>query len=108
MLSLSNEFIENGLLVYKFSKIHSINIFTYELFENNTVYNLTKLEAMFLTYLINLEGKVATFNNLDEYLFEFEPILSTYKNLVYRMKKKYNINTIKSVKDIGYVLVSDE
>lgn len=105
--SLANEFIENGLLEYKFSKTHSINIFTYELIENNNIHKLTKLEGMFLIYLIELEEKVASFNNLDEYLYEFEPTHSTYKNLVYRLKKKYNMPYIKSVKDIGYVLVTD-
>ena len=108
MESLANEFIENRLLEYKFSHTYSINIFTYELIENNKIHKLTKLEGMFLIYLIELEEKVATFNTLDEYLYEFEPTHSTYKNLVYRLKKKYNLPYIKSVKDVGYLLIVDE
>jgi DNA-binding response OmpR family regulator len=63
---------------------------------------------MFLTYLIELDGKVATFNNLEEFLYEFTPTKTTFKNLVYRIKTKYNLPYIKNVKDIGYVLVTNE
>jgi two-component system, OmpR family, response regulator VanR len=108
MITLSQDFIENGLLEHHFTKTHYMNIFTYELFENSNIHHLTKLEGMFLTYLIELDGKVATFNNLEEFLYEFTPTKNTFKNLVYRIKTKYNLPYIKNVKDIGYVLVTNE
>lgn len=105
---LSQDFLDNKLLEYSISNTHRMNMLTNELFENENTHLLTKLEGMFLTYLIDLEGTIATFNNLDEYLYEFNPSHTTYKNLVYRIKTKYNMPYIKNVKDIGYILVVDK
>lgn len=105
---LSQDFIDNRLLEYGISNTHRINLLTYELFENSTVHLLTKLEGMFLSYLVELDGKIASFNNLEEKLYECQTTNITYKNLVYRIKTKYNFPYIKNIKDIGYVLVVDD
>lgn len=100
--------IEDGTLKHNFSDTHSFCFATNTLSEKQQTYKLTKLECRFLEYMISLDGKIATFYNLYEYLYEFKPSEATVKNLIYRLKTKYNFNYIKNIKEVGYILVNDE
>jgi DNA-binding response OmpR family regulator len=57
--------------------------------------------------MISNIGEIVSFEKMDDTLFEFEGSHNSIKNLIYRLKKKYDFNYIKNVKNVGYILVQD-
>ncbi|NOQ30343.1 MAG: response regulator [Helicobacteraceae bacterium] len=95
----------SGVLEHKFSKVHRLDFVKNILYENEKEHNITKLEYKFLMLFIRVNGKVASFDLINEELFELDITENSIKNLVYRLKNKYNFNYIKNIKEVGYVLV---
>ncbi len=98
---------KNSILKYKLSDTHFFNLITGVLEINGEIFYLTKLERQFLNMFINNSSNYITkdeiYVNLDaENLTE-----NSIKNLVYRIKKKYNFDRIKNIKNIGYMLLKE-
>ena len=105
---LTKDMMENGSIEYDFSSKHKFLFATNILLEEEKQHQLTKLEASFLQLLISLDGKVATFDYIEEYLFDYDLSEGTIKNLIYRLKTKYNFDYIKNIKEVGYILVTHD
>ena len=101
------QLLEEGTFSYTFSKTHNLNLIDHVLIENNNIHKLTRMEFLFLELLISHSGKVATMEDILDYLYELEPSASTIKNIVYRLKKKYNFNYIENIPHLGYKLIHD-
>ena len=56
---------------------------------------------------MQLDGRIATFEYLYTELEIFDVSQASLKNLVYRIKTKYNFTYIKNLKNVGYALVKD-
>ncbi|MEA3384394.1 MAG: helix-turn-helix domain-containing protein [Campylobacterota bacterium] len=69
---------------------------------------ITKLESAFLELMMQNENKVVTYDMIFDDLDQFDATFSTIKNLVYRLKTKYQFNFVKNIKDVGYILVKDD
>lgn len=88
----------------KISNNISINIHGGFLLINKEEFPLTKLEIDFLELMSTQINRVVTYDAIYECLYSHNPSHSTIKNLVYRLKTKYDIKNIKNIKDIGYQL----
>lgn len=106
--TLVYELLNNGGLTYIFSKTHQLDIHKRVLIEDQTTHQLTKLEFSFLQAMIYHEGRIATFDQIYEYLFEFDITSVSIKNIVYRLKTKYNLTCIKNIKETGYILINED
>jgi len=105
---LSSYYLENNLLIYNFSKDFKFDIVNRILYEKEVCHQLTKFESDFLECFVSLEGQVATFEYMFDKLHLYNPNYSSIKNVVYRIKSKYNFSYIKSIKDVGYIIINDE
>lgn len=105
--NFAHELEKNGTLKHRFSTQHCLNIATNTLKNNTTLHVLTKMEIRFLQLMISNIGEIVSFEKMDDTLFEFEVSHNSIKNLIYRLKKKYDFNYIKNVKNVGYILVQD-
>lgn len=103
----SLELNEKKLFIYPISETHQINLIEQIIIENNKKHHLTKLEINFLEILLQLDGRIATFEYLYTELEIFDVSQASLKNLVYRIKTKYNFTYIKNLKNVGYALVKD-
>jgi len=104
----SHDIINAGILEHIFSSTHKLNISKSILCEGEKKYYLTQLEYKFLMIFIVLDGKVASFDLINDTLLEFDLTESAIKNLVYRLKTKYNFPYIKNIREVGYILVGNE
>jgi DNA-binding response OmpR family regulator len=104
----SEELLEKGILEYKIDEdcvlITSKNTLKIKKFN----YTLTNLESLFLNLLLINKNTIVLYDIIYEYLYNFEPTLSTIKNLVYRLKTKYQFDYIKNISNVGYILVINE
>jgi len=71
-----------------------------------TSVTLPKRERQLLDLLLKNKTRLLTKSFLEESLFEMECTESSLKNLVYRLKKKLPANSIRNIRDIGYMLVA--
>lgn len=74
------------------------------LYIDGTEHLLTKLEVEFLELICKTKNKILTYDMIFESMYFYNPSHNTIKNLVYRLKKKYNISNIQNIRDIGYQL----
>jgi DNA-binding response OmpR family regulator len=93
---------------YKITKNCTINFKKNFLRNEEIEYYITQLESDFLKILVTQKKDVVRYDTFYEMLYEYEPSYETLVNLVYRLKKKYNIKNIKNIKDFGYLVVDDD
>jgi len=105
--TFATKLIEEGVLMHTFSNMHSLNFIDHTLIEGGNIHHLTKLEFLFLDLLISRNGKIATTEHILEHLHRLQPSGSTIKNIVYRLKKKYNFDYIENIPHLGYKLIHD-
>jgi two-component system response regulator VanR len=79
------------------------NIATQELYRNGIVIELGAKERMLVQLLIDNPDRTLTKEEIGKALWPLDPICnSAIKNIVLRVRKKLNIDTIVSVRGIGY------
>lgn len=83
----------------------SYNFLSKELSLNNNPIQLTKKEILFIELLINNSKKITTNEMLQRDIWE-NKIMSDagIKNLIFRLRKKVEIDFITSIKGVGYKL----
>lgn len=96
-------YFENKFFV---SKNIIIDFLNNQLKIEKDTYNITPLESAFLKLIVENKNTTVNYDIIFETLFDFAPSYETLVNLVYRLKKKYNIKNIKNVKNIGYTMVN--
>lgn len=80
-----------------------------ELITDMSTINLTKKEILFLELLIENRGQIISYEKISSMLYldkEFSHIIiSSIKNIVFRLKKKIKKELIKNVPGIGYYVL---
>jgi len=93
---------------YKFSDNIVLDFSKQSITVDHQKFSMTKLESTFLELMSKYENRVINYNEIFDYLDEFDATFSTIKNLVYRLKAKYQFSFIKNIKNVGYILVKDD
>ncbi len=88
--------------VYRLSDRHSVDFDQMQLFFDGERHTLTRLEADFLRVLYERQGRVVSFGAILEAIEQEEFSIGGIKNLVYRIKRKYGLDTISNIKGLGY------
>ncbi len=89
----------------KFSETCRYDFVNHRLFENDTEHELTKKEILFLELFSKNLHHVATYEELEEYVWEGEETsLVNIRSMVKRLRKKLPKNSIMIVKGVGYSL----
>lgn len=104
------EYIDKqGLLIIQIDKNCTYNTTTGEIKLNNEEkIILPKNEKKLLDILLKNKNQLVTKEYLENEIFEMDYSDSSLKNLVYRLKKRLNLNIIVSIKDLGYMISSYE
>ena len=71
---------------------------------NTKVIHLSKSESRFLELLLKNENNVLSFEQISEYLWEFEsPSKEAIKSIVKELRKKMDSDIIKNIYGVGYI-----
>ncbi len=88
-----------------FSDTCRYDFINHRLFQNNEEYELTKKEILFLELFSKNLHHVATYEKLEEYVWEGEETsLVNIRSMIKRLRKKLPDNSIIIVKGLGYSL----
>ena len=95
---------ENNLLQIKLDK----NIY-YSFVDKNIIKNgekiiLTKNEVLFLELLLEKPNHLISKNIIENSVFKASVDENTLRNMVYRLRKKIDTDTIATIKDLGYII----
>jgi DNA-binding response OmpR family regulator len=72
-------------------------------------YTLTRLESSLLKLLFSHQGSILSCETIERSIYSDDVYVNSgVKNLVYRIKKKYNFHFIENIKDMGYRIRIDE
>lgn len=104
---LNKNMLSDQKVEYRFSDKHILNLSTQTININGELHRLTKMEYTFLKFMIENQDTLISNEKIDEFLREFDPSERTIRNLVYRLKSKYQIQNFRNIKDSGYLLVSN-
>ena len=86
---------------------YSYNLQTDQLLYNNQEFHLTKKERKLLKALINLNGKILSFEDMEYILWPNNSVGdSTRRTLVYRLNKKLKYKLIQTIAGEGYTLTA--
>ena len=89
----------------KFSESCRYDFINHRLFENDKEYELTKKEVLFLELFSKNLHHVATYSELEEYVWEGEETtLVNIRSMIKRLRKKLPDNSIIIIKGMGYSL----
>lgn len=105
---LANDLSSKDMLSHRLSDRHIFNHINGTLEVDSKTFHLTKLEHRFLNIFVNTQSNFITKEQIYAELEDEKLNENSIKNLVYRMKKKYEFDKIKSIKNIGYMLFLDE
>jgi DNA-binding response OmpR family regulator len=96
---------ENNMLL-----VHIDNYTVYDsiskkiILEDKTEHQLTKNEVSFLELLLSKPNQLFTKEVIEECVFQSYVDENTLRNMVYRLRKKLNSNSIVTIKDFGYLI----
>ena len=106
--NLEDEVLENGVFEHYISNDCRFNLAKNMLIVQDNEYTLTNLELKFMILMISNKNRVVNYDDIIEQLYSFELTINKIKNLVYRLKSKYQFTYVKNINNIGYILVCDE
>lgn len=99
---------KQGTLLSNIDKQTTYNMITGELFVNGSdKVILPRKEKKLLDILLNNKSQLVKKEYLESYIFDLEYSESSLKNLVYRLKKRFQTEIIVNVKELGYMVVLD-
>ncbi len=81
---------------------HHISFMRLQLLHDGQIHTLTRLESDFIHLLYERRGRVASFGAILEAIDQEEFTINGIKNLVYRIRRKYGLDTIINIKGLGY------
>jgi DNA-binding response OmpR family regulator len=96
---------KENLLTINILKILSYNYINKVLIKNGVFIPLSKKEIILVEYLLNKRSQLSTQEELLSELFEEETDINNLRNIIYRLKKKVDLNFIVTIKDLGYMIV---
>lgn len=84
---------------------HTYDISRKVVLHKDKAIRLSKNESMLLEYLIHRKNKIVSFDELYEYIWEFEePSKEAVKSVVKELRKKIDKDFIKNVYGVGYTI----
>ncbi len=75
------------------------------LIHNDMEISLSKKEIALIEFLLNKRSILSTQEELMREIFYEDSDLNNLRNVIYRLKKKVDLNFIVAVKDLGYMIV---
>ncbi|MDX1809811.1 MAG: response regulator transcription factor [Sulfurospirillaceae bacterium] len=98
------ELIDNNLQI-KLTKESIYNPCTKSVLHNSVDIKLSKSESRLLEYLIKRANQSVTFEDIYDYIWEFEiPSKEAIKSIIKELRKKIGKECIKNIYGIGYML----
>ena len=72
--------------------------------KNGEKITLTKNEVLFLELLLEKPNHLISKNIIENSVFKASVDENTLRNMVYRLRKKIDTDTIATIKDLGYII----
>ena len=95
---------ENNLLLIKLDENTSYSFITKSVIKNNQEIILTKNEILFLELLLDKPNQLVTKELIETHVFKESVDENTLRNMVYRLRKKLDLEIIVTIKDLGYLI----
>lgn len=95
---------ENNLLQIKLDKNIYYSFVDKNIIKNGEKITLTKNEVLFLELLLEKPNHLISKNIIENSVFKASVDENTLRNMVYRLRKKIDIDTIATIKDLGYII----
>lgn len=96
---------ENNLLKIKLDEDTQYDYISKIIIQGENKINLTRQDIDLLELLLKNKSKLVTKNQIIEFVFKNQTIEdNTLRNVIYRLRKKINLNIIITVKDLGYMI----
>ena len=95
----------NDMLSVKINENTTFQPLTGELMVHNSKINMTKNEIILLTFLVENKNKLICKDTIDDLLYQGEYMTdSSYKNLIYRLRKKIGKESLDTIVGVGIKL----
>lgn len=95
---------ENNLLQIKLDENIYYSFVDKNIIKNGEKITLTKNEVLFLELLLEKPNHLISKNIIENSVFKASVDENTLRNMVYRLRKKIDIDTIATIKDLGYII----
>lgn len=95
---------ENNLLQIKLDENIYYSFVDKNIIKNGENITLTKNEVLFLELLLEKPNHLISKNIIENSVFKASVDENTLRNMVYRLRKKIETDTIATIKDLGYII----
>lgn len=95
---------ENNLLQIKLDENIYYSFVDKNIIKNGEKITLTKNEVLFLELLLEKPNHLISKNIIENSVFKASVGENTLRNMVYRLRKKIDTDTIATIKDLGYII----
>jgi len=95
---------ENNLLKIKLDENIYYSFVDKNIIKNGKKITLTKNEVLFLELLLEKPNHLISKNIIENSVFKASVDENTLRNMVYRLRKKIDTDTIATIKDLGYII----
>lgn len=95
---------ENNLLQIKLDENIYYSFVDKNIIKNGEKITLTKNEVLFLELLLEKPNHLISKNIIENSVFKASVDENTLRNMVYRLGKKIDTDTIATIKDLGYII----
>lgn len=95
---------ENNLLQRKLDENIYYSFVDKNIIKNGEKITLTKNEVLFLELLLEKPNHLISKNIIENSVFKASVDENTLRNMVYRLRKKIDTDTIATIKDLGYII----
>ncbi|MCT7496725.1 response regulator transcription factor [Aliarcobacter cryaerophilus] len=95
---------ENNLLQIKLDENIYYSFVDKNIIKNDEKITLTKNEFLFLELLLEKPNHLISKNIIENSVFKASVDENTLRNMVYRLRKKIDTDTIATIKDLGYII----
>lgn len=95
---------ENNLLQIKLDENIYYSFVDKNIIKNSEKITLTKNEVLFLELLLEKPNHLISKNIIENSVFKASVDENTLRNMVYRLRKKIDKDTIATIKDLGYII----
>ena len=96
---------DNNLLFIQLTEEVQYNFMTKQIIKADMLLQLSKDECNLLELLLKNKTKLVTKEQIIDYVFNTLSVeANTLRNLIYRFRKKTNLDIILTIKDLGYMI----
>jgi DNA-binding response OmpR family regulator len=95
---------ENNLLFAKLDESCNYSFVTKNIIKDNIEISLTKNEVSFIELLLDKPNQLISKEVIEDKVFKESTDENTIRNMVYRLRKKLDTQSIVTLKDFGYLL----